>query len=213
MKDRDRVPSLPIWLIGDSNPPRSEKYLEVPLDARHPARHNIWTPILDIIQDRVYRAEGRRVDESYFFIRNAVECANTRPAGTLHLWPEHLLAALADFHEEVEFNHPKLILSFGSFAFEFCRRAKGEIPHRTVRHWTTERLGDEFKQRTANDHNKEQTLLLPLLHATIARRHYLKSHEAFCKGASRNNYFNYTGGILADWLLKRINSLDIWIKK
>ena len=38
--------NFPIWLIGDSSPAEWEAYLVDPLDSKHPARHNIWTPIL-----------------------------------------------------------------------------------------------------------------------------------------------------------------------
>ncbi len=40
----------PIWLLGDSNHEGWEYYLETPFDRRHPAIHNIWTPVIDIIQ-------------------------------------------------------------------------------------------------------------------------------------------------------------------
>jgi hypothetical protein len=39
-------PDFPIWLLGDSNPKGWQSVLETPLDPRHPARHNIWTPVL-----------------------------------------------------------------------------------------------------------------------------------------------------------------------
>jgi hypothetical protein len=43
--------NFPIWLLGDSNPERWQGELKTPFDPRHPVRHNIWTSILDVIQD------------------------------------------------------------------------------------------------------------------------------------------------------------------
>ena len=51
-------PRFPIWLIGDSNPKNWENRLSYPLDARHPARHSIWTPVLDAMQDRFGQIVG-----------------------------------------------------------------------------------------------------------------------------------------------------------
>lgn len=44
-----------IWLLGDSNPKNWDSILETPLDPRHPARHSIWTPVIDVIQDQAFR--------------------------------------------------------------------------------------------------------------------------------------------------------------
>lgn len=66
-------PHFPIWLLGDSNPRNWENHLKTPLDPRHPARHNIWTPILDEIQDRLFRRLRMRLDTSKMYIRNAIE--------------------------------------------------------------------------------------------------------------------------------------------
>ena len=61
---------FPLWLIGDSNPAQWELRLKTPFDPRHPVRHNIWTPILDVIQGRVYRGlQTPRVDSSKLYIR------------------------------------------------------------------------------------------------------------------------------------------------
>src|SRR5206468_1595661 len=48
--------SFPMWLIGDSNPDEWENDLETPFDPRHSARHNIWTAVIDVVQDRLFRS-------------------------------------------------------------------------------------------------------------------------------------------------------------
>ena len=65
--------SCPIWLLAESNPTRWQADLEAPLDPRHPARHSIWTSVADVVQDRVYRECGLRVETGALYIRNAVE--------------------------------------------------------------------------------------------------------------------------------------------
>jgi hypothetical protein len=42
-----------IWLLGHSYPEAWVHVLNEPLDPRHPTRHNIWTPVLDRLQERV----------------------------------------------------------------------------------------------------------------------------------------------------------------
>lgn len=61
----------PIWLLGDSKPVHCPGDLK-PLDKRHPTRHNIWTPILDEIQDHLFRECKRRLDADRLYVRNAV---------------------------------------------------------------------------------------------------------------------------------------------
>jgi|GEM_PF-5023839 hypothetical protein len=56
MKKESGDPQFPIWLLGGSEPDRWKSVLNAPLEPRHPVRHNIWTPLLDVIQDSVYRA-------------------------------------------------------------------------------------------------------------------------------------------------------------
>jgi hypothetical protein len=68
-------PSSPVWLLADSPPVRRPDI--IPLDARHPSRHNIWTPILEQIQEVAYRHSDRlRVDADKLYIRNAVSHSN-----------------------------------------------------------------------------------------------------------------------------------------
>ena len=75
-----------VWLIGDFSPPRWSDKLDVPLDPRHPARHNIWTPILEGIQRRVFDGDRRRVADSQLYVRNAVHNPQDKPSPTDKEW-------------------------------------------------------------------------------------------------------------------------------
>lgn len=72
MKRTDGHPNSAIWLLADSNPVAWQNDLTVPLDRRFPTRHNIWTPIEEVIQSQLFRESKSRLSDS-FYIRNAVE--------------------------------------------------------------------------------------------------------------------------------------------
>ena len=177
---------FPIWIIGDSNPKTWENDLECPLDPRHPARHNIWTPILDGIQEQVFLADRRRVKTDELYVRNAVQDPKEKD-GNIEKETSCFGALLTKYN-------PTIVLTFGSFAFEFTRQSVGKNP-KNYRHWNTRKLGDQFRQRTRN-FNPEKTNIFPLLHVSIARRWFLKSHEKFpdIKGG---NYFDYVAKEIA----------------
>ena len=74
MKEECGDPKYPIWLIADSQPKRWQSLLMAPLDPRHPARQNIWTPILNYMQEEFYnyKRSKRRFNSTRLYIRNAV---------------------------------------------------------------------------------------------------------------------------------------------
>lgn len=189
---------FPVWLIGDSSPARWEKDLDDPLDSRHPARHNIWTPILDGIQSRLYASAGERLCTDGLYVRNAVHDASEKPRGNAKEWSSGLAAETRELMGLLELHAPKLVLSFGAFAFEFVRRACGESPRRAFRHWSTERLGEQFRGRM-DAFAPLEVNLVPLLHASIARGHFLRSHENFTQ-MEDGNYFDYVAQRIADCL-------------
>src|SRR4051794_28739521 len=100
--------SFPIWLLGDSNPRNWENQLETPLDPRHPARHNIWTPILDGVQDRLFRRRGLRLDSRRIYIRNAVQKPAVKEAANGIVWPEELNREIASFRADLNLHSPML---------------------------------------------------------------------------------------------------------
>lgn len=204
--------SFPLWLLGDSAPENWVHILEPPFDPRHPIRHNIWTSIENEIQDLIFRSWRRRLDlsESRLYIQNAVEHACHKPSACEVEWPELVMAEVASFKRIVNEHQPRIVLTFGSFAFEFGRRSFEEGTFQNYRHWTSKRLGTEFDART-NKSAKRQPTLVPLLHRSIAGGSFEKSHEYFCghKGA---NYFSFTASRLADIITHSFSENDdIWV--
>jgi hypothetical protein len=200
---------FPLWLLGDSNPKNWATTLDTPLDPRHPARHSIWTSVLDVIQDRVYRQSKLRVDTSNLYIRNAIGDPVDKQQGTMILWSDPVCQELGSFYTTIKESHPIFVFCFGAFAYEFARRSIGEEIYHPHAFWGAKRLGDDFRKRVEGFH-PSKTNIFPLLHVSIARGKFIESHEYFCdqKGA---NYFEYIGERIADLFLKNRVTLRIWI--
>lgn len=207
MQEEIGLKSFPIWLLGDSEPERWKDNLDFPLDDRHPIRHNIWTSIMDKVQDRLYREKKARIDAQKIYIRNAVRNPQTKPHNNAENWDENreLNKAISDYNELITEFNPKLIISFGAFAFEFCRRCMYMSPSYRFRHWGAKEMGDEFRKWCDSSQN---IILLPLLHRSIAGGNFLQSHRYYCASedpddSGKSNYFNYVAGhlfsIIKDW--------------
>jgi hypothetical protein len=181
-----------IWLLADSNPAAWQKKLEGPLDRRHPTRHNIWTPIEQVIQRHLFeQCRGRMTDE--LFIRNAVEDAADKSR------KEPLAQEITEYRRLLSYHKPVLVLCFGEFAFEFARTAQQEEGQGEFRGWSVKELAREFANGICN-FQVEQVNVLPLLHASIARGKFLHCHKEF--SGSQGNYFDYVGGKIADALIE-----------
>jgi hypothetical protein len=180
-----------IWLLADSNPIALHQNLEAPLDRRHPTRHNIWTPIEQVIQRHLFQqCKSRLTDE--LFIRNAVEDPGHK------FQKEPLADEITEYSRLLSEHKPVLVLCFGQFAFEFARRAEQEEEEPDFRNWSVERLAEEFDNRIGK-FSVESVNVLPLLHASIARRHFMHCHQNFSGG--KGNYFDYVGEEIASVLI------------
>jgi hypothetical protein len=80
-----------------------------------------------------------------------------------------------------------MLLCFGTFAFEFARRALGEQDKCNYGYWGTRRLGGKFRRRLGK-FSPDRTNGLPLLHRSISGDKFIKSHECFCSQPGAN-YF------------------------
>lgn len=196
MKSESGSKNSPVYLIGDSSPKHWANELDSPLESKHPARHNIWTPILENIQANLYRTNQTRLYTDDFYVRNAIHNASDKPHNSKTHWSRHLGQGILKLSDLIEKYSPKLMFSFGSFAFEFTRRSLHEYDKHPFRHWSTKRLGDEFRRRVVDGFTPHKVNLVPLLHVSIARRHFLRSHEIFTQKGDAN-YFEFVGYQLA----------------
>jgi hypothetical protein len=203
-------PGFPIWLLGDSNPEHWQDILVTPLDPRHPARHSIWTPVLDVIQDRVYRKIRSRIDTTSIYIRNAIEDPASKPPGNRIDWLAAVAQEVDTFRQLLLQHRPMLVLCFGAFAFEFGRRAIAQEPKRPYVFWGARTLGDEFRRRVG-EFNATATNVLPLLHTSISRGRFIESHNYF-SDQEGGNYFEFAGQVIADMLIQHQMKLEIWVE-
>jgi len=205
MKNSAGDPGFPIWLIGDSPPEKWANRLDSPLDAKHPARHNIWTSVADSMQDRLYRQGRLRLDTSRLYIRNASD----RPM-TIANYQNQMQLSQKILKKLIERHKPKIVLTFGIYAFITTLLASGELPQKFFK--TTKLLGEQFRSRIKN-YDDHKVNVIPLLHVSIARGKFLESHRDFVgiDGKIHPNYFDYVGEKLADLLLANFSDKPIWI--
>jgi hypothetical protein len=210
MKNEVGNKNFPIWLLGDSNPKNWQDILITPLDSRHPARHSIWTPVLDVIQDNVFRKSRKRVDTSSIYIRNAIENPIDKPPEKQNNWSTNLDQVNEVFSQLLFQYQPVFVLCFGSFSFEFARRALKQEPNHPFGYWGARNLGIEFRQRIS-EFNLGRINALPLLHTSISRGRFIESHNYFTQQEG-GNYFEFAGNQIANKLLLDCQQLNIWIE-
>ena len=201
--------TFPIWLIGDSNPKRWQTVLRTPLDPRHPIRHNIWTSVLDEIQDELFRTRRLRLDTSSVYIRNAIEVSDLKPDRYENKWSKEIEKEIKLLAKDIRRHLPRVVICFGSFSYEFARRSLSLDPNYSIDYWRTRRLGEEFRNCT-REFSISRSNLFPLLHRSIAGGHFISGHNHFC-GVDGANYFEHVGEQIASNLLQHSDLLDIWI--
>lgn len=184
----------PIWLL---------------VNPKHPAvRHNIWTPVLAEIQDRVFRELHSRIDTSNIYIRNAVKDCELVP-NTLNWWGVEVAEEIEIFKEIVTEHRPKMIISFGAFPFEFLRRAYQMKPEKGPKFWSTSNLGNEFGKAIDN-FDVTKTNRIPLLRRVIETAKFTVDPN-YSGRQDGETYFHYVGTKIADKIIEHKDSLDIWI--
>ena len=198
----------PTWLIGDSPPKNWADDLSVPFDSRHPARHNVWTPIVDGIQERVYRDRRRRFDDSRLYVRNAVPDYTCKEAVRGRNW-YGLEDETEAFGKLLNKHAPPIVFTFGAFVFEFVRRSRGCDEERAYSYWSTKRLGEQFRL-SLKRFDPDKVNVIPLLHVSIARGKFLVSHKYFTC-AEDGNYFDYVADEVSALLMEKMSKRDIWV--
>jgi hypothetical protein len=202
------IETSPIWLIGDSDPKNwGPPKLEFVFDDRHPTIHNIWTSIIYKIQKKVYKQKSKMIDDGKFYIRNAIGNADMRPKPDDCFWnnstigvtkSNYLTSQMNDVKYLINKYEPKMIITFGAFAFEFIRRCNG-LTNYPFRKWRAKELKNEFINSI---NNKE--IIIPLLHRSISMGFFLSSHKQFSHDSieanPNGNYFEY----VSEKLYKRI---------
>lgn len=191
----------PIWLLGDSNPV-NDSDVEFPLDPRHPAIHNIWTPVLEKIQEACFVNAGKLLDPARFYARNAVQDpAVKKTVKTSWEAAAHELETLRALLLEYR---PPVVLTFGSFAYAFARKALGDgsEKYRPLGIPALRRAFDGALQAFSPG----EVNTIPLLHAIVAQQ-YAAVHRHY-----DGDYFAYTAKRLTEaLLLPHFAAAPVWL--
>ena len=187
--------TYPIWLI---------------INPKYPAvRHDIWRPVLDEIQDRVFREFQTRIETSNIYIRSAVNDGGIVP-NTLNWWGREVAKEIEAYREIIQEHKPKMVISFGAFPYEFTRRVFEVKPEKGPKAWSTSILQDEFEKAIEN-FDINQINRIPLLRRVIATEKYEETRN-FLSRTDRENYFQHVGAKIAEKIIENKDDLDIWIK-
>lgn len=176
---------------------------------RHPISHDNWTPVVDEIQDKVFREMKTRIETTNIYFRNAVKDCNIVP-NTLNWWGPEVAKEIELFREIAVQNKPKILFSLGAFPFEFLRRVYEIQPEKGPKAWSTSNLGDEF-ERSIESFDINKTNIIPLLHRVGASASFIDTDKYFCR-KDGENYYRYVGTKLAEKIIEHKDRLDIWIK-
>lgn len=137
--------SCPIWLI--INPKSSSVY-------------EIWNPILDRIQDKVYRELRKRIDKQRIYIKNITSDIGIVPKN-INGWKTEVGNDLKKLKESILEYQPKIIITFGNLTCELVNRFFKANFEDGPRFWRTTNLGTEFERSIAN-FNINRTNRIPL---------------------------------------------------
>lgn len=185
--------TYPIWLLA--NP-------------KHPVRHDNWTPIVNEIQDKVYRELRTRIDTKNIYYRYAVNDSRLVP-NTLNWWGVEVAKEIEKFRELVYEYKPKILITLGAFAYEFVRRVYEIKPEKGPKAWSTSNLGDEFG-RSIENFDITKTNRIPLLHRVIENGKFIENNDYFYRNNGAN-YYHYVGTKLAEKIIENKDHFNIWI--
>ena len=195
IKNKPGVMSSPIWLLANPN--------------YSAARRHIWTPILEEIQDRVYRKLYARIDTENIYIKNVASdigiVSNSRNCGTEERTKEILM-----FRKIVRECQPKIIITFGNITYEFVRRVFELRPENGPQYWSSTNLGNEF-ERSISDFDINRINVIPI-HCRVMKSGKLFGDRNNSSWRDFENYFHDIGSKIADRIIENKDSLKIWIK-
>lgn len=179
---------FPIWLL---------------VDPKYPAVHqNIWLPILEEVQDRVYRKLRTRIDTRKIYIENAA-CELGSVPNTLNCGTTEVAKKILKFRKSILEYKPKILISFGSVTYEFVRLVFKTSNEKRPNYLSSFELENEFNRSIANfDINRSNTIPLPSR---------VMNSGKFIEESNDPNYFRAVGTKIADRIIENKESFKIWI--
>ena len=186
--------SYPIWLL---------------VNPKNPAvRYDIWAPILNEIQDNVYRKLHKRIDTENILIKNAVSDIGI-VSNSSNCRASEVAEEIVTLRESILEHQPKILITFGIISYELVRRVFEIRPENGPKYWSTTNLGDEFERSIAN-FDINQTNRIPLIRRIMKNGKSVEDHNYF-SWEDNENYFREVGTKIADRIIENKDSLKIWI--
>jgi len=194
MKKESGDRSFPIWLLVNPN------NLSV--------CHDIWVPILDEIQDKIYRKFHTRIDPENIFIKNAVSDIGIVPK-TSNCWAAEVAKEIVMLRESVLVHQPKILITFGALTYEFVKRVLETRSEEGPKYWSTTNIEDEFERSIASfDINQTNKIPIPLLRRVIKSGKQVEDRN-YSSWEESENYLRYVGTKIADRIIENKDSLKI----
>lgn len=194
MKNESGDKSCPIWLLINVKSPS--------------ARYDIWNPIIDGIQDKVYRKLRKRIDTQRIYMKNVVSDIGI-VSKTMNGWATEVANEIEILKKSVFEYQPKIIITFGTLTQELVRRFFEISPEEGPMYWSTTNLGAEFERSIAN-FDINQTNLIPLPRRVIKNGNFIED-STYSSWEDGENYFRDVAAKIAEKIFENKDSLDIWI--
>ena len=201
--------SFPVWLLSEMEVSLWDQKLEGPFDYRLPMRHVIATSVFNKIQETVFRLDKRRVDTDKFYIRSILPSQLNKPNINDVVWENAIKAELESIKKDIDKHHPKIILTYGAFAYESLRRIKNMSSDRSYGSWTPAEMGDAFREHVKNFEIKNANFF-PFLDRSISGWRFLESHDEFV-GSENADYYSYVGQEIGKLLIKHKDEIKVWV--
>ncbi|WP_407311227.1 hypothetical protein [Desulfosporosinus sp. SB140] len=186
--------SSQIWLLV--NP----KYPDV--------RQDIWLPILEVIQDKMFRKLRKRIDTGRIFMKTIVSDIGVVSRAS-NMWSTEIAEEIVTLRESILEYQPKILITFGSVTYELVTRILGINQEREPKCWQTTNLGDEF-QRSMENFEITGINRIPLPLRALTKGKIINEYNYF-SWEDCEDYFSVVGTKIADRILENEDCLKIWI--
>lgn len=183
--------SSPIWLIVNPKFPS--------------VRQEVWIPILEVIQDMVYRKLHNRIGTEHIFIKNTLNDLGAVPKAS----NKEATKEINILKESILKFQPKILITFGPLTYELINRLIEQRPEKDPGYWGSTNLELEFEHSISNfDINKINKI--PLVRRIRKNGKNIEEHN--CSFWEENDsYFQEVGTKIAARIIENKDSLNIWV--
>jgi hypothetical protein len=169
-------------------------------------RPDIWIPILEVIQDRVYRTLHKIIDIENIFIKNTVSDLGIVSRNSVS-WSNEISQDIMALRESILENRPKIVITFGTMIYELVNRIFEIRSEKDFIYWSTTNLRHEF-ERSLENFDITRINRIPLPSRIMTRGKFI---EDWISWEDCENYFREIGTKIADKIIENNELLNIWI--